>query len=109
MAGKNGTIRVKIYYSPKDGEGKGHKGKYAVYEIPYTERMTVLNACNYIYENYGRSLSFYYSCRIGKCLGCLMDVDGKTRLACTTLAKDGMKIGPAKQGKVVKDLFVDFK
>jgi succinate dehydrogenase/fumarate reductase-like Fe-S protein len=104
MAEKNGTIRVKIYHSPEDGEGKGHKGKYAVYEVPYTERMTVLNACNYIYENYGRSLSFYYSCRIGKCLGCLMDVDGKTRLACTT-----MKIGPAKRGKVVKDLFVDFK
>ena len=38
-----------------------------------------------------------------------MDIDGKTKLACTTLAKDGMKIGPAKQGKVIKDLFVDFK
>jgi succinate dehydrogenase/fumarate reductase-like Fe-S protein len=36
-----------------------------------------------------------------------MDVDGKTKLACTTLAKDGMTIGPAKKFKVVKDLCVD--
>jgi succinate dehydrogenase / fumarate reductase, iron-sulfur subunit len=103
------TIRVKIYRSPEKGEGSGRKGKFVEYEIPYTGRMTVLNACTYVYENFDRCLSFYYSCRIGKCLGCLMDIDGKTKLACTTLAKDGMKIGPAKQGKVIKDLFVDFK
>jgi succinate dehydrogenase / fumarate reductase, iron-sulfur subunit len=103
------TIRVKIYQSPENGEGSGGEGKFAEYEIPYMERMTVLNVCTYVYENFGRRLSFYYSCRIGKCLGCLMDIDGKTKFACTTLAKDGMKIGPVKQGKVIKDLFVDFK
>jgi succinate dehydrogenase/fumarate reductase-like Fe-S protein len=107
MAKEKKTIRVRIYHSPSDGEGSSQKGKYVEYEIPFTERMTVLNACTYIYENHGRALSFYYSCRIGKCLGCLMDVDGKTKLACTTLAKDGMTIGPAKKFKVVKDLCVD--
>ena len=107
MAEKKKTIRVRIYQSPPDGESTSKNGKYMHYEIPFTERMSVLNVCTYIYENYGRALSFYYSCRIGKCLGCLMDVDGKTKLACTTLAKDGMTIGPAKKFKVVKDLFVD--
>ena len=107
MAEKKKTIRVRIYQSPPDGENTSKKGKYMEYEIPFTERMTVLNVCTYIYENHGRSLSFYYSCRIGKCLGCLMDLDGKTKHACTTLAKDGMTIGPAKKFKVVKDLFVD--
>lgn len=108
MAEEKKIIRLHIYQSPENGEGSDEKGKYVEYEIPYTERITVLNACAYVYENYSRTLSFYYSCRIGKCLGCLMDIDGKTKLACTTLAKDGMKIGPAKNAKVIKDLFVDF-
>ena len=109
MTQEKETIHVRVYQSPPDGEarGQGQKGKYFEYEIPYVERMTVLNVCSYIYENYGRNLSFYYSCRIGKCLGCLMDVDGRTRFACTTLAKDGMTIGPAKKFNLVKDLFVD--
>jgi len=108
MAEEKKTICVRIYQSPPNGEWSGQKGKYEEYEIPFTERMTVLNVCTYVYENYGRSLSFYYSCRIGKCLGCFMDVDGETKLGCTTLAKDGMTIGPAKRFKVIKDLFVDF-
>ena len=109
MAEKRKTIRVRIYQSPQGGEGGRGKGKYKEYEIPFTERMTVLNACTYVYENFGRSLSFYYSCRIGKCLGCLMDIDCETKLGCATLARDGMRIGPAKKFKVVKDLFVDFE
>jgi len=108
MAKEKKTIRVRIYQGASSGKGGSKKGKYKEYEVPFTERMTVLNVCNYVYENFGRSLSFYYSCRIGKCLGCLMDIDGKTKLGCITLARDGMRIGPAKNFKVIKDLFVDF-
>ena len=109
MSKEKKTIRVLVYKSPQNGEGSGHEGKYVEYEIPYKEKMTVLNVCDYIYENNDRSLSFYYSCRIGKCLGCLVDIDGKAKLACTTLAKDSMKIGPHKKFKVIKDLLVDTK
>ena len=59
-------------------------------------------------DDVNRSLSYYKSCRIGKCTGCMVEVDGKNRLACTTLAKDGMKIGPQKAKKVIKDEMVDF-
>jgi succinate dehydrogenase/fumarate reductase-like Fe-S protein len=36
-----------------------------------------------------------------------VEVDGKNKLACTTLAKDGMKIGPAAKRKVIRDLFIE--
>ena len=70
--------------------------------------MSVFSLLDYIYENYDRSLAYYKSCRIGKCTGCLVKVDGKSKLACTTLAKNGMKIGPARGHKVIRDLVIEF-
>jgi len=103
------AIKVQVYRSPaKNGEDTAKKGGYKDYEIPYIDRMTIMNVFDYIHVNMDRSLSFYKSCRIGKCTGCMVEVDGKNRLACTTLAKDGMKVGPQKAKKVIKDVIVDF-
>ena len=103
------VIKVQVYRSPsQDKEDIAKGGEYKGYEIPYVDRMTIMNVFDYIHESEDRSLSFYKSCRIGKCTGCLVEVDGKNRLACTTLAKDGMKIGPQKAKKVIKDEMVDF-
>ena len=106
---ENKVIKVQVYRSPsQDKEDTAKGGEYKGYEIPYVDRMTIMNVFDYIHESEDRSLSFYKSCRIGKCTGCLVEVDGKNRLACTTLAKDGMKIGPQKAKKVIKDEMVDF-
>lgn len=103
------VIHVQIYRSPsQDKEDETHGGEYKEYEIPYTDRMTILNVLDYTILNYDRSLAYYKSCRIGKCTGCLVEVNGKNELACTTLAKDGMKIGPTKRRKVIRDLVVEF-
>ncbi len=103
------VIKVHIYRSPsQDEEDMAKEGEYKDYEIPYIERMTVMNLLDYIHENYDRSLAYYKSCRIGKCTGCLVEVNGKNKLACTTLAKDDMKIGPAKGHIVIRDLVVEF-
>lgn len=103
------SIEVQVYRSPsQDKEDTAKGGEYKDYEIPYIDRMTIMNVFDYIHENEDRSLAFYKSCRIGKCTGCMVEVDGKNRLACTTLAKDGMKIGPQKVKKVIKDEMVDF-
>jgi fumarate reductase iron-sulfur subunit len=100
-------IKTKIFrYTPQNGKQEGH---YAVYEIPYQEGMSVLQVLDYIYENYDSSLAFYYSCRIGKCLGCFVDIDGKVKLACCTPADDNMTIGPHKKFTLIKDLMVDFR
>ena len=69
--------------------------------------MTVLNVLDCIYEDYERSLAYYKSCRIGRCSGCLVEVNGKNKLSCSTLAEDGMKIGPAQKRKVVRDLIIN--
>ena len=106
---ENKVIKVQVYRSPsQDKEDTAKGGEYKGYEIPYTDRMTIMNAFDYIHESEDRSLAFYKSCRIGKCTGCMVEVDGKNRLACTTLARDGMKIGPQKAKKVIKDEMVDF-
>ena len=107
MTGKE-VIRVKVYRSPspeqQDGEGEGG---YKEYEVPYEERMTILNVLDCILEGHDRSLAYYKSCRIGRCSGCLVEVDGKNTFSCSTLAQNGMKIGPAKGRKIIRDLVVN--
>ena len=101
------AIHVLVYRSPsQDKADEDQRGKYVEFEVPYIDRMTILNALDFIHENHDRSLAFYKSCRIGKCTGCLVDVNGKNKLACTTLVKDGMKIGPQLKRRVVRDLVI---
>ncbi len=108
MSKSKEKINVLIYRSYDEEENFTKKGEYKKYKIPFEERMTVLDVLNYINENLGRNLSYYYSCRIGKCNGCIVNVNGKNKRACVTLAKDGLKVGPARNFEMIKDLFVDF-
>lgn len=103
------VIKVQLYRSPsQDQEDGAQEGEYREFGIPYKDRMTVLSVLDYIQENYDRSLAYYESCRIGRCSGCIVEIDGKNKLACTTLAKDGMKIGPTKGHRVIRDLVTEF-
>jgi succinate dehydrogenase/fumarate reductase-like Fe-S protein len=100
---------MKVYRSPSsDRTDEAQEGEYREYEIPYEERMTVMNVLDFIQENYDRSLAFYKSCRTGRCSGCLVAINGKNQYACSTLTKDGMEIGPANKCSVVRDLIVSF-
>ncbi|MDD5014876.1 MAG: 2Fe-2S iron-sulfur cluster-binding protein [Atribacterota bacterium] len=108
MSESKKEINVLVYRSHDGEENSTKTGEYEKYKIPFEERMTVMDVLSYINENFGRDLSYYYSCRIGKCNGCLVSVNGKNKLACVTLAKEGLEIGPARNYKVIKDLFVDF-
>ena len=103
------AIKVQVYRSPSQGdEDKAKGGKYIEYEIPCEDRMSIFSVLDYIRENYDRSLAYYKSCRIGRCSGCIVEVDGKNKLACTTPVKDGMKIGPAKRHRVIRDLVTEY-
>ena len=102
------VINVQVYRSPSpDKEDNLRQGSYKNYKIAYVDRMTVMSVCDYIQKNIDRSLAYYKSCRIGKCTGCLLEVDGKNMLACSTLAEDGMKIAPAKGKNIIRDLLVE--
>ncbi|MCL4459921.1 MAG: 2Fe-2S iron-sulfur cluster-binding protein [Chloroflexi bacterium] len=97
------NIRVTVFrYNPKC-DGQPH---YETYQVQVTTGTSVLNVLQYISENYDGGLSYYTSCRIGVCRGCVVRVNGKPRLACTELATGDMVIEPASSSKVVKDLLL---
>ena len=98
------NFKVEVYRFDPDID---KEPTYQTYMVPYEMGLSVLNVLQYIYDNIDQTLSFYYSCRIGKCNGCLMIVNGKTTSVCTTPAKPLMKIEPIKGFKVLKDLIVD--
>jgi fumarate reductase iron-sulfur subunit len=82
--------------------------RYDMFEVPFEEGRSVLGALKYIYENLDSSLAFYNSCRIGKCTGCHLKVNGKTRLACTTVVEEqDLLLEPMPGYRVVRDLMVD--
>jgi succinate dehydrogenase/fumarate reductase iron-sulfur protein len=106
MAEKVKKINVKILRS-KPWEGK--KPKYETYKVPLEGKSSILNVLNYIAENLDPTLGFYSSCRIGKCMGCQVMVNGKARLACTTPVAGNITLEPLRKFKVIKDLVVERK
>lgn len=99
---KNVEVKIRRY----DPHQKGAKPYYQSYKVPVETGMSVLNVLTYIYENLDHSLGFYYSCRIGKCTGCHVVVNGKVKLACVTPASGNMKIDPFPRHKIIRDLVV---
>lgn len=77
------------------------------YETGIEKGATVLSILRDLYEQQDHSLAFYYSCRIGKCAGCQVTVNGKVRLACTEVVTGDIVLEPQIGYKVVKDLYVD--
>ena len=86
------------------------EGRLETYALPseVCEGMTVVSALCYIQENIDPTMSFYYSCELGRCRGCLMDVDGKATFACTAPLVDGCVIEPLAHLPVIRDLVVKF-
>jgi len=106
MAEKTKKISVKILRS-KPWEEK--KPKFEAFKVPLEGKMSILNVLNYIAENLDPTLGFYSSCRIGKCAGCQVMVNGKVRLACTTTVEGDITLEPLRKFQVIKDLVVKKK
>ncbi len=101
-ATKKITVRVRRY-----NDSGSTRPRYDAFKVPLEEGMSVLNVLNYIYENLDPTLAYYYSCRIGKCTGCHVRVNGKVRLICTELATGNLTLDPLPNYKVIRDLVVD--
>ena len=106
MASEGRLITVTIQRS--DPDVNGGKASYQSYSLPLEPGATVLSVLRHITENVDRTLSYYRSCRIGKCAGCRMHINGKTRLACTTAVTGDLTLEPVPGYLVIKDLVVDF-
>lgn len=107
MAEEKENIKVRIFrYDPTSDK----EPYFDTYEIPYKkvieEKMSVLTALLYIYENIDSTISFQYSCRGGDCHCCDMIVNGRAVEACSARVIDDVTIEPpVKMGfKVIKDL-----
>jgi len=99
-------IKLKVYrFTP----GEDVRPEYREYDVEKTEKMSVLSALQYIYENLDGSLSMSgYFCYRKLCGLCQLRINGKNRLSCRTSVENGMVIEPAEGYPVIKDLAVDF-
>ena len=79
------------------------------YQIPYESGKTVLDALEYIYTHLDGSLGFRYHCRAGYCVGCGVEVNGQSVLACTTYMTEHMTVKPLPKREVVRDLITELK
>lgn len=72
-------------------------------------KITVLDLLMKIKEDLDGTLAFRYACRMGLCGACTVKINGKPRLACTTMVADlggEITVEPITE-KVIKDLVVD--
>jgi fumarate reductase iron-sulfur subunit len=99
------SIRVQRYNPETDSQPR-----FQTYEVPYKEDWVLLDAINYIKDNLDSSLSYRWSCRMGICGSCGMNVNGYPRLTCSTHLRDfrgGMTVEPLANFPVIRDLIID--
>ena len=81
------------------------------YEVPLRTEWTVLDGLNHVKDNLDPTLSFRWSCRMGICGSCGMNVDDEPRLTCGTFLSDyapgPVRVEPLGNFPVVRDLVVD--
>ena len=80
---------------------------YITHDVPFKEKMTLLEAITYVHENF-EAVNFDYSCHGRMCGRCSVMLDSIPALACCTPLKDeAHTIEPLKGMTVIRDLIVD--
>lgn len=87
-------------------------GELVAYEVPRSERQTVLDVVTYIQRRLDPGLSYRFACRVGMCGSCAMTVNGKPRWTCRSnvdrVAPNGrLELRPLRNLPVIKDLTCD--
>ena len=81
------------------------------FRVPINERMTVLDALEYIKSELDESLMYRHSCHHGSCGTCGMLINGQRKLACLTnlseLAEEPVDLRPLETMNHIGDLAVD--
>lgn len=84
---------------------------FKVYQLPWSEGLSMLEAVRCIYYKLDNSLSFRnYHCGRGLCRACLMKIDGKTQRGCYFILKKDSSylVEPPDGYPILRDLTVDF-
>jgi fumarate reductase iron-sulfur subunit len=101
------TVTIKVLrFNPETDTAP----RYQTYEVPYKEDWVLLDAIVYIKDHLDPTLSYRWSCRMGICGSCGMNVNGYPRLTCSTHLRDfrgGMTVEPLANFPVIRDLVID--
>ncbi|WP_027091566.1 2Fe-2S iron-sulfur cluster-binding protein [Cohnella thermotolerans] len=85
----------------------GNAASEAVYEVPYRDGMSLLDAIFWIREHVDPALAVRYSCRSANaCKECSAIVDGKAGFLCSIRARPGseVRIEPLSARPWIQDL-----
>jgi succinate dehydrogenase/fumarate reductase-like Fe-S protein len=85
------------------------EGRVEIYEVPFEEGMSVLDALRWIRTHVDPSLAIRYSCiNANACHTCIALVDGAVEYTCTArLSSAGASVAPLPKRAVVRDLVTD--
>jgi succinate dehydrogenase / fumarate reductase iron-sulfur subunit len=97
-------VKVDVFRLDPSVDKRPHR---QVYVVPIQKGMSVSNLLQHIWECIDPSLAFYLCCRVGRCHGCFVEVNGQVKLACTTLVEGDLAINPWPKYEVIRDLVVD--
>lgn len=76
-------------------------------EVPFKDKMTLLEAIVYFHENH-LEIAYDYSCHGRMCGRCAVMLDGVPKLACCTKLEDkNHTIEPLEGHRIIRDLIVD--
>jgi fumarate reductase iron-sulfur subunit len=83
----------------------------AEYEVPLRKEWTVLDGLNWIKDEVDETLAFRWSCRMGICGSCGMNIDGEPRLSCGAFLSDyapgPVDVEPLANFPIARDLVID--
>jgi succinate dehydrogenase/fumarate reductase iron-sulfur protein len=103
------TVNLSVRRSAADAT---KPGLTEMHTLNLADKASVLDALFALQRGPAPDLAFKFSCRVGMCGSCAVVVNGRERLACSTLVKDvgtNLRIEPLRNLPVVRDLAVDFK
>lgn len=96
----------------RSAPGPGRAPAYEEHHVDLAEKASVLDALFALQRGPCPDLAFRFSCRVGMCGSCAMVVNGRERLACSTLVKsigNTLRIEPLRNLPVTRDLAVNME
>lgn len=104
---KSGTIELRVLrYCPS----VDNEPSFVVYNVPYSDDMSVLQGLQAIKAEQDGTLSFRWSCRMAVCGSCGMMINDEPKLACETFLRDlapgPVTIEPLRNFPIERDLVV---
>jgi len=104
------TKTIKLSVSRYDPE-RDQAPRLQSYDVPFRDDWVVLDALNWIKAHADGSVNYRWSCRMGICGSCGMNVNGQPKLGCSAFLRDYLPgpvvVEPLNNFPVLRDLIID--